>query len=153
MRTESACSSDFTGLKIRLLFCYNIPQRLKNTVFISLTEDITLTLSENTLNQAPVLSHNNPCFQINTAITNFLVSNTTAGNHVTQQQQQWPIFEKNPWLQVRKSSIIPLIHDRLEFGLKQRRRKDSRDLLDVLFFFKQHLIKKLLTSKQIFYPG
>ena len=87
MRTESACSSDFTGLKIRLLFCYNIPQRLKNTVFISLTEDITLTLSENTLNQAPVLSHNNPCFQINTAITNFLVSNTTAGNHVTQQQQ------------------------------------------------------------------
>ena len=68
------------------------------------------------------------------ADNNLNVAIITAGNHVTQQQQQWPIFEKNPWLQVRKSSIIPLIHDRLEFGLKQRRRKDSRDLLDVLDF-------------------
>ena len=70
---------------------------------------------------------------------------------MTQQQQQWPIFEKNPWLQVRKSSIIPLIHDRLEFGLKQRRWKDSRDLLDVLDFLNNTWSKKLLTSKQFFF--
>ena len=61
-------------------------------------------------------------------------SNNTAGNHVTQRQQQLPTFEKIPQLQVRKSSIIPLIRDRLEFGLKQRRRKGSGDLLDVLDF-------------------
>ena len=58
----------------------------------------------------------------------------TAGNHVTQQQKEWPTFEEIPPFQVRKSSIIPLIRDRLEFGLKQRRRKDSGDLLDVLDF-------------------
>ena len=58
----------------------------------------------------------------------------TAGNHVTQQQKELPTFEEISPFQVRKSSIIPLIRDRLEFGLKQRRRKDSGDLLDVLDF-------------------
>ena len=72
------------------------------------------------------------------------------GNHVTQQQQQWPIFEKNPWLQVRKSSIIPLIHDRLEFGLKQRRWKDSRDLLDVLDFLNNTWSKSYWRANKFF---
>ena len=73
----------------------------------------------------------------------------TAGNHVTQQQQ-WPIFEKNPWLQVRKSSIIPLIHDRLEFGLKQRRWKDSRDLLDMLDFLNNTWSKSYWRANKFF---
>ena len=67
-----------------------------------------------------------------------------------QQQQQWPIFEKNPWLQVRKSSIIPLIHDRLEFGLKQRRWKDSRDLLDVLDFLNNTWSKSYWRANKFF---
>ena len=74
----------------------------------------------------------------------------TAGNHVTQQQQQWQIFEKNPWLQVRKSSIIPLINDRLEFGLKQRRWKDSRDLLDVLDFLNNTWSKSCWRANKFF---
>ena len=74
----------------------------------------------------------------------------TAGNHVTQQQQQWPIFEKNPWLQVRKSSVIPLIHDRLEFGLEQRRWKDSRDLLDVLDFLNNTWSKSYWRANKFF---
>ena len=65
-------------------------------------------------------------------------------------QQQWPIFEKNPWLQVRKSSIIPLIHDRLEFGLKQRRWKDSRDLLDVLDFLNNTWSKSYWRANKFF---
>ena len=69
---------------------------------------------------------------------------------MTQQQQQWPIFEKNPWLQVRKSSIIPLIHDRLEFGLKQRRWKDSRDLLDVLDFLNNTWSKSYWRANKFF---
>ena len=77
-------------------------------------------------------------------------TSTTAGNHVTQQQQQWPIFEKNPWLQVRKSSIIPLIHDPLEFGLKQRRWKDSRDLLDVLDFLNNTWSKSYWRANKFF---
>ena len=78
------------------------------------------------------------------------VNKYTAGNHVTQQQQQWPIFEKNPWLQVRKSSIILLIHDRLEFRLKQRRRKDSRDLLDVLDFLNNTWSKSYWRANNFF---
>ena len=74
----------------------------------------------------------------------------TAGNHVTQQQQQWPIFEKNPWLQVRKSSIIPLIHDWLEFDLKQGRWKDSRDLLDVLDFLNNTWSKSYWRANKFF---
>ena len=73
-----------------------------------------------------------------------------AGNHVTQQQQQWPIFEKNPQLQVRNSSIIPLIHDRLEFGLKHRRWKDSRDLLDVLDFLNNTWSKSYWRANKFF---
>ena len=66
------------------------------------------------------------------ASQSLILADITAGNHVTQQQQQWRTFEEISPLQVRKSSIILLICDWLEFGLKQRRRKDVRDLPDVL---------------------
>ena len=79
-----------------------------------------------------------------------LISNVfTPGNHVTQRQQQWPTFEKIPQLQVRKSSIIPLIRDRLEFGLKQRRRKGSGDLLDVLDFLNNTWLKSYWRANKL----